>query len=65
MLTNKFTVSPEDPWYVDPTDMKAVVAYTVEHCERSQSCTHGHGFTYDFCPIANGNLRLALEAVNV
>jgi hypothetical protein len=59
----KFQVEPDDPWYVDPTDTRAVVTYVLQHCECSQMCTHGKGFTYDFCPIANGNLKLALEAL--
>ncbi len=56
------TVTPEDPWYVDPSDLLAVMQYVMDHCEGSMACTHGQGFTYDFCPIANGNLRMAIEA---
>lgn len=62
-MNYKYDVSTEDPWYVDENDIEAVVAYTVEHCEHSRDCMHGNGFTYDFCPIANGNLRRALIAL--
>jgi hypothetical protein len=62
-MNRKFTVSPDDPWYVDPTNTLAVMDYVRRHVDGSQHCTHGHGFTYDFCPIANGNLDLAVEAL--
>ena len=63
MITDRFQVTPDDPWYIDPIDTKAVIDYTLHHCNLSRDCTHGRGFTYDFCPIANGNLKLALEAL--
>lgn len=56
-----FTVEDSDPWYIDPSDLPKLLSYVQEHVEQSMACTHGRGFTYDFCPIANGNLQLAID----
>jgi hypothetical protein len=42
-MNRKFTVSPDDPWYVDPTNTLAVMDYVRRHVDGSQHCTHGHG----------------------
>lgn len=60
-MKRPYNVTPDDPWYMDPTNPLAVMEYVRAHVDGSYLCTHGHGFTYDFCPIANGNLDLAIE----
>jgi hypothetical protein len=49
------------PWWIDASETVAVMAYVRDHCRESLSCTHGRGFTYDFCPIDNGNLQAAID----
>ena len=56
-----YQVHSDDPWFIDPVNSKAVMQAVLLHMETSHSCTHGKGFTYDFCPIANGNLKMAIE----
>lgn len=61
-MAQVYQVATDDPWYVDQFDAVAVMQAVLAHCESSLHCTHGHGFTYDFCPIANGNLKMAIQA---
>ncbi len=59
-LKDIYEATPDDPWWVDPADLRAVMEYAHDHVQGSISCTHGRDFTYDFCPFANGNITKAL-----
>lgn len=61
-MADIFEATPDDPWWIDPTNTLAVLVAVREHCTFSRMCNHGRDnkFTYDFCPLANGIVTKAI-----
>lgn len=57
----KYEATPDDPWWVDPTNTKAVLQFAAQHVKFTIDCSHKEAdFSYDFCPFTNGIVDKAI-----